>query len=262
MPVLAMAGGVRGRFGAPDIGRFPDVSARLISIGPSLQFHIAPVGPDGAFHFPSVSTGSYVLEGKIGATRFFFRVVRVSGDGETDAGVFLKDSLTCEPPNCFADDFGFRPPPVAPRILDVCSALNNHDILWGKKIVVVGFLESSSAGPVLVGHCRTQFASGGYLWENAIRLPGFAAASVPDVSHARDWDKISEPNSQLSRTAAACNRRNPQPHETKSELIGVLGELSPQIGIERAKCRNKFCTPDIQFPPADLIKIEGLRKLK
>ena len=177
MPVLAAAAEVEGRFGATDIGRIPDVSARLISIGPDLRVHTAPVTPDGVFHFSSVSPGSFILEGKIGALRFFFRVVRVTRNEEIDAGVFLKDSLICEPPDCFADDFGFRPPPTAPRILDVCSALNDHDTLWGEKILVVGFLENSAAGPVLVDHCRTQFSSGGYLWENSIGLPGFVPTS-------------------------------------------------------------------------------------
>jgi hypothetical protein len=42
----------------------------------------------------------------------------------------------------------------------------------------------------------------------------------------------------------------------------VYGELSPQILLEKAKCRNKTCTPDIPFPPAELIKIEAIRKLR
>lgn len=251
-----------GHLGAPDIGRIPNVSARLISIGPVLQVHTAPVGPDGVFHFPSVSAGSFILEGKIGATRFFFRVVRVEGNEETDAGTFLKNSLTCEPPHCFSDDFGFRPPPVAPRILDVCSALKDHDTIWGKKIVIVGSLERSIAGPVLVGHCRNQFASGGYLWQNAIGLPGFVETDFPDLSQSRDWDKISEPNKQLSRLAAASKKRGRNPHSADSGLIGLYGELSSQIGLEKAKYRDRICTPDIQFPPADLINIEGFRKVK
>jgi hypothetical protein len=89
IPVLAIVGEIRGRFGAPDVGRFPEVAARLIPIGRGTQVHTAPVGTDGAFYFPSVSAGSYVLEGKIGPTRLFLRVVRVTGDEEADAGSFL-----------------------------------------------------------------------------------------------------------------------------------------------------------------------------
>jgi hypothetical protein len=90
-------------------------------------------------------------------------------------------------------------------------------------------------------------------------LPGFAIDDVPDLSQARDWDKIGEPNDQLSRMAAVCRRRA---QKAERELVGVYGELSPEIQIEKAKCRDKNCTPDIHFPPADLIKIEGFRRLK
>ena len=115
----------------------------MISIGPAAEVRAAPAGPDGTFYFPDVKTGSYILEGKIGEMRFFFQAVRVPPDERVDVGTFLKQSLTCEPPDCFADDFGFRPPPTPPQILDVCSALKENQKILSKKIVIVGYLEET-----------------------------------------------------------------------------------------------------------------------
>ena len=85
---------------------------------------------------------------------------------------------------------------------------------------------------------------------------------VPDFSLMRDWDKIVNPAGQLSRLSAACEKRTHKRRNTEAELVGVYGELSPEIGLEKTRCRGKACNPDIHFPPADLIKIEGFRKLK
>lgn len=258
-PFLATAGAVRGRLGAPDISRFPHVSARLISIGPDLKVRNAPVAPDGVFLFQGVEAGAFLLEGKIGETRFFFRVVQVTADRETDAGTFLNNSLMCEAPNCIADTFGLRSVVTAPRILDVCGALKEHSTLWGKKIIVVGSLEKSGDGPVLVGRCQRQFASGGYSWLNAIGLPSFEAIGVSDLSQTPDWNKIQNADKQLARIAAASKGQH---RPARRQVVAIYGELSPEIGIEQVRCKDHVCTPDIQFPPADLIKIQGFREVK
>jgi hypothetical protein len=44
--------------------------------------------------------------------------------------------------------------------------------------------------------------------------------------------------------------------------VAIYGELSPEVGIEQVKCKDHVCTPDIQFPPADLINIHGVRELR
>jgi len=258
-PLLATAGAVRGRVGAPDIARMPNVTARLLSIGPVLEVRSVPVGPDGVFYFQDVNAGQFLLEGKIGETRFFFHVVNVTADKDTDVGSFLQNSLTCEPPNCFADHFGLRPVAMAPRVIDVCTALKDHSSLWGKKIIVVGSLEKSAAGLVLRGRCQKQFASEGYSWMNAIGLPSFETTDVADLPQTPDWNRIQNPDKQLSRMAAASKDRH---KPAGSRLVAVYGELSPEIGIEQVRCKDHNCTPDIQFPPADLIRIRGFRNIK
>lgn len=258
-PFLASAGAVRGRFGAPDIARMPNVTARLLSIGPALQVRSAPVGPDGGFYFQGVDAGPFLLEGKIRETRFFFRVIQVTADKDTDVGTFLKEPLICEPPNCFADNFGLHPVAMAPRVLDVCTALKDHSTLWGKKIIVVGSLEKPAAGLVLLGRCQKQFASDGYSWMNAIGLPSFGTTDAADLSQTPDWSKIQDPDKQLSRmTTASKNRHKP----AGSRLVAIYGELSAEIGIEQVRCKDHICTPDIQFPPADLLNIRGFREIK
>lgn len=160
------------------------------------------------FYFQGVDAGPFLLEGKIGETRFFFRVIQVAADKDTDVGTFLENSLTCEPPNCFADNFGLRSVAMAPRVLDVCSALKDHSTLWGKKIIVVRSLEKSEAGFVLLGRCKKQFASDGYSWMNAIGLPSFGTTDVADLSQTPDWNKIQNPDKQVSRMAAASKERH------------------------------------------------------
>jgi len=259
-PAFAWAAGeVRGRFGAPDISPIPNVTARLISVGPAAEVRAAPVGSDGTFYFPDVNAGSYILEGKIGETRFFFQAVRVAADERVDVGTFLQQSLTCDPPACFADDFGFRPPPTPPQILDVCSALKENQKILAKKIVIVGYLEETRAGPVLVGHCRDQLVSGGYSWMNAIGLPGFTRVGLLNLSQVPDWNRVREPDKQLSRLAAAAKKHD---HRPGNRVVAVYGRLSPQISLEQQKCREPTCQCDIQYPPADLVEIKGGREME
>ncbi|PWU05190.1 MAG: hypothetical protein C5B51_15275 [Terriglobia bacterium] len=204
----------------------------------------------------------FLVEAKIGDTRFFFRVIQVSADTETEIGTLLGPSLTvCGPPNCFADSFSgiLRPAPMAPPILDVCSALKEHGNLWGKKIIVVGSLQKSAAGQILTGRCQRQFASDGYSWINAIGIPTFGITGVADLSQTADWNEIQNPDKQLSRMAAASKKVHQPPG---SRLVAISAELSPEIGIEQVKCKDRTCTPAIQFPPADLINIHGFRELK
>jgi hypothetical protein len=186
-------------------------------------------------------------------------VVQVAADQRVDVGTFLKQSLICEPPDCFADDFGFRPTPTPPQILDVCSALKENQKMFSKKIVIVGRVEETRAGPVLVGHCRDQLVSGGYSWMNAIGLPGFTGAGLLDLSEVPDWNRVREPEKQLSRLAAEARKHDRGPG---NHVVAVYGRLAPQIGLEQQKCRQPGCLCDIQYPPADFVEIKGVREMK
>lgn len=258
-PLLAGAGDLRGRFGAPGISRLPNVTARLISIGPIAAVQTSPIGPDGSFHFSSAHPGSFVLEAKVGTTRFFVTVVQLKADREVDVGTILEKELApCEPPACFSDDFGVRLPPTPPRVLGVCDALKDHDRIWGQRLVIIGLFEDSPLGPILTGRCKEQFISGGYSWINALGLPGFVATGQPDLSQVADWNKIPEPQ-KLSRVASAFRKFN---RHRDIRLVAVYGELTSEVGIQPQRCRQPLCAADIQFPPADLIQVEGFRQLK
>jgi hypothetical protein len=131
--------------------------------------------------------------------------------------------------------------------------------MFGEKFVIVGSLRETSVGPMLVGDCRKQFASGGYSWMNAIGLPGFAAAGVLTSSQVSGWDKLPEPDKQLFRIAEAVRK---QTRGARVRVVAVYGNLQSVFVLESAKCKDRSCAAQIHYPPMDLINIQGVRELK
>jgi len=256
--VLALGGSVRGRIGAPDIDQVHYVSTRLISIGPVLEVYVSSLGPKGAFQFLSVKAGSYILEGKIGDTRIFFQAVNVAEEADIDVGSFLSSPLTCNPPDCFADSFGFAKQTWAPQILDVCTALKNYEKL-SPEVIVVGVLRELDGKQMSTGRCDRQLKSGGHSWVNGIGLPDLSAsAGFPDLSQIPGWKRVLEPEKQLAHVAKTIRRRNPG-----FRVAAVYGSVSYQLGLDGSqRCKRNTCTPEIQFPPADLLEIKGFREIK
>jgi len=195
--------------------------ARLAAIDGSTQSITTKAGRNGAFEFPNVSAGWYIIA--LGNVARAILVVQ----GGVDAGAFK--------------------PLSAPRatqgtvpVLTVCEALARRDSLSYQRLVIIGIFKSGMDETLRLD-CPTQLMSGELGWPSSIGLT--RPSQPPDNLRA-----------QVERKRQEIIKSSPPEAPLRPErVVGLYGMFVSLAGLTAAPC----CSAAVEtvLPPARLFGI-------